>query len=464
MEIQERIEREISLKELFWGFLLGWRQLICCVIIFAVLLCGMRYFLDIRAYRASQNFNIDKAKEELEREELEKVENAVEIKNQISGYENYQKKSALMQMDPYEKPIVKLQYYIKSDYIINYTEDSLRDYTSEVTSMYCAYLTSGEVLQQIIDEAGLSVSREDMGELLTVINQGSTIDISISYLDTEKLEEISSVVKKLLGEKSPEYQQIGSHTLELIDESQNVIVDMELLDKKSSISSTLSTLKTQLNNLKSDMTGAQLKIFYIETELEKEKEAPGFSVRYFVLGGLIGIFLACAWIAYRIIFASKLQSAEEIRSLYGLRLLGEVEEPDGKKKRFLSAFDNLLLRMKDKGKKKIPAKQQIKMISANVILSCEQRGIDCIYITGSSYGNLVTCVLDDLKKELSAHNIKVREGDNIKYDSASLQEGVKTGKLLFVEQIGKSVYDEIYDEIQLARELNADILGVVVLI
>ena len=159
-----------------------------------------------------------------------------------------------------------------------------------------------------------------------------------------------------------------------------------------------------------------------------------------------------------------MQSAEEIRSLYGLRLLGEVEEPDGKKKRFLSAFDNLLLRMKDKGKKKIPAKQQIKMISANVILSCEQRGIDCIYITGSSYGNLVTCVLDDLKKELSAHNIKVREGDNIKYDSASLQEGVKTGKLLFVEQIGKSVYDEIYDEIQLARELNADILGVVVLI
>lgn len=463
MEIQERVEREINLKELFWGLLLGWRQLICYGIIFAVLLCGMRYLLDVRSFRASQSFDIEKAKEDLEREELEKVENAVEIKNQISGYENYQNKSALMQMDPYEKQIIKLEYYVKSDYIINYTEDSLRDYTSEVTSMYCSYLTGGEVLQQIIDEAGLSVSREDLGELLTVINQGSTISISISYVDTEKLDEISGIIKKLLEKKSPEYQQIGSHTLKLIEESQNVIVDSELLDKKSGISSTLSTLKTQLNNLKSDMTPAQLKIFNIETELEEEKEEPGFSVRYFVLGGLIGVFLACAWIAYRIIFASKLQSAEEIRSLYGIRLLGEIEVSDNKKKRFLSAFDNFFLRLKNKGKKKIPAQQQIRIISANVILSCKRQGIDCIYVTGSRYGNLDTCVVDDLKKELSAHNIKVREGDNIKYDAVSLQEGIETGKLLFVEQIGKSIYDEIYDEIQLAGELKADILGVVVL-
>lgn len=463
MEIQERVEREINLKELFWGLLLGWRQLICYGIIFAVLLCGMRYFLDVRSYRAAQNFDIEKAKEELETEDREKVENAVQIKKQISGYENYLEKSALMQLDPYEKPIVKLQYYVKSDYIINYTEDSFRDYTSEVTSMYCSYLTSGEVLQQIIDEAGLTISREDLGELLTVINQGTTFDISISYLDAEKLKEISSVVKKLLEEKSPEYQQIGSHTLKLIEESQNVIVDTELLDKKSNISSTLSSLKTQLNNLKSDMTGDQLKIFDVEAELEEEKEAQGFSVRYFVLGGLIGLFLACAWIAYKIIFASKLQSAEEIRSLYGIRLLGEVEEPDGKKKRFLSVLDNLFLRMKNKGKKKIPAQQQIKVLSASIILSCKQQGIDCIYITGSRYGELDSRVLDDLKKELSAQNIKVREGDNIKHDAVSLQEGIDTGKLLFVEQIGKSVYDEIYDEIQLAGELNADILGVVVL-
>ena len=48
MEVQERVDREINLVELFWQFLLSWRQIICFGIIFAVLLGGLKYVRDVR--------------------------------------------------------------------------------------------------------------------------------------------------------------------------------------------------------------------------------------------------------------------------------------------------------------------------------------------------------------------------------------------------------------------------------
>ena len=52
MQTQERTEREINLLDLFWEVLLGWRRIICFGILLAVLIGGMKYYMDIRAYRA----------------------------------------------------------------------------------------------------------------------------------------------------------------------------------------------------------------------------------------------------------------------------------------------------------------------------------------------------------------------------------------------------------------------------
>ena len=127
MQTQERTEREINLLDLFWEVLLGWRRIICFGILLAVLIGGMKYYMDIRAYRASQNIDLEEAKSELKKEELEKIEDAKLIKSRINEYERYQQKSALMQIDPYEKHMLELQYYVKSDYIINYTKDRERN-------------------------------------------------------------------------------------------------------------------------------------------------------------------------------------------------------------------------------------------------------------------------------------------------------------------------------------------------
>ena len=103
-----------------------------------------------------------------------------------------------------------------------------------------------------------------------------------------------------------------------------------------------------------------------------------------ILGAFVGAFLTCAWIAGSMIFTKKLQSAEEIYSMYKVRLIGEITLSN-QKKRFLSVIDKLILSLKNKGKRKLTADQQIKMIATNTALSCRNQGIDSIYLTGSAY-------------------------------------------------------------------------------
>lgn len=466
MELREKAEREINLMELFWNILLGWRQIICLGILFALLISGMKYFMGIRSYQASQNINIEEIREELEKEELEKLADAVEMQVRIDDYEKYMEKSALMQIDPYEKPVVELQYYVESDYIINYTKDSKRDYTNEVTSLYCNYINSGEMAQKVIDEAGLSVSKEDFRELVDVTQNAGTINISICYLDAGKLMDISNVVKSLLQQKSTELQKIGSHTLEIINESQNVIVDSTLIDRKGTMANSVTSLKSQLQTIKKDMSNEQLTVFEADMEElrgeeKEEEEKPGFSIVFVILGAIVGMFLACAWIVCKVVFAARLQNSEEISSMYRVRLLGEVTIFSGKKP-FLPVIDRWILAVKNRRRKSMEMEKQIEFTSTNIALFCKQQDITCIYMTGSEYENVDAAVLKKIKEKLAKQNIDVKDGENISYNAASLQTCTEVGNVLFVEQVGRSLYNELHNEIDLAKEQKCNILGAVI--
>lgn len=467
MRTQEKLEREINLVDLFCNILLGWRRIICFALLFAVILSGVKYLLDVRSYYASQNVDIGKVEEKLEEDELEQLSDAIDLQKRIDEYENYQKKSAIMQIDPYAKPILELQYRVQSDYIINYTKDSERDYTPELTAMYCNYINSGEMAGKVIEEALLSVSQEDFVELVSVKGDGGSIFFTISYADKESLGKISDVVKSLMEQKSSEFQKVGSHVLQLINESQNVVVDKELAERKDTISNNVISLEGQLNNTKKSMSQNQLLLFDIEiSEIRgedlEEQETPGFSNLYVILGVLMGGFLACAWIACKMIFTSKLQSSSEIGSMYGVHFLGEIEISE-RKKRVLSVIDTLIISFWNRGKKKVTAEQQIKLISTNIMLLCRQNGIDRIYLTGSEYERADKVVLDKLKKELSKQNIIVQDGGNMLYDAASLQSGMESGNLVLVEQKGQSGYEEIYQELNMVKQYQKNVLGVIVL-
>lgn len=467
MEAQEGIDREINLIELFWQILLRWRQMICLGIIFAILFAGMRYIRDVKSYQAAQNTNTGEKVEKLSEDEMQEVTAAKTLITRIEEYESYLETSVLMQINPYKKPVVELQYYVDSDYTFNYTQESQSDYTQDLMSLYYNYIASGKMSHNLIKEANLSVGQADISELLTVSVSGSTIFIKIVCTDVKEMDAVAESIKNQLSEKEIELQKVGIHELKLLGESKNEIVDNNLIDRKGVISNTISTLNTQLNMLKTNMSELQLDLLNSEIEeVEDVKETgvvPGFNYKYVILGIAFGIFLVCAGVACKMVFSARLQNPEEVRNQYGVYLLGEVSV-QSRKKQFLSIIDDGILAIKNRRKKKLPIEQQIKIVSAKIALSCKQHGIDCIYMTGSEYENVDETILDTFKQELAVHEIQVKEGGNIFYNSESLKLGTEIGNIIFIEQVGKSFYDEISNELNLAKEQRNYILGVVVLV
>ena len=62
-------------------------------------------------------------------------------------------------------------------------------------------------------------------------------------------------------------------------------------------------------------------------EEKEEKQAvtavrPSVSVKYMVLGVLAGIFLGVVWVVCKVLFTSRLQFADDLSNLYGLRSFG----------------------------------------------------------------------------------------------------------------------------------------------
>ena len=292
MGTQEKMEREINLQELFWNILLGWRSIICFGLIFALLLGGVKYAKDIRSYRAAQNVKVEQKEQELTEEEKQQIVDAGKLMARINEYEKYMNTSKLMEIDPYEKNIVTLRYRIKSDYTFNYTKDNQKDYTDDVVTAYANYAGGGEMTRKIIEGAELDIDQEDLCELESVWGDDTFINIEFTYPEKEKLEDVSKVIKAQMSQKEEEFQSIGSHTLILQSEYQNVVVDSNLAERRNTIATNIVNIKTQLDNMKTNMSEQQLELLEKEeskdTKKKEEKPAavkPGFSLKYTVLGG-----------------------------------------------------------------------------------------------------------------------------------------------------------------------------------
>ena len=466
MGTQEKMEREINLVELFWNILIGWRQIICFAAIFAVLFGGFKYISDRKSYNTS--LNIDEGEITLTQDEKEKIENAKIMSEQIADYQKYLDESILMQIDPYKKPTIELQYYVESDYTYNYTKDNLNDYTGSLMSLYYNYIRSGEMGDKVIENANLSIKQTDYSELCFVSLNGSTMVITFTWPEQGKLDMISEFIKSELERKEADFQEVGAHKLKLLNESQNVIVDSSLAERKNTLSNNIIYIKSQLDTLKSGMSEQELELLNSTNDLEngiQEKiiPKPALDLKYMILGAIFGVVLICVWIVCKVLFTIRIQNSGEVCSLFNVRLLGEINVKV-KKKRFLSIIDDKLLSIKNRRKKKMSPEEQIKMIVTNIVLSCERRKIDCIYITGSDYEKNDEVVMTQIKDELKSQNIHVKEGGNIFYDAESLKKCTETGNIVFVEHNGKSIYDEISNEINLAREQNNYILGMVIFV
>lgn len=480
--MENRIEREISLSNLFWKLLLGWRRWLAAAIIFAILIATFDYVRDSAAYKnaMSQQEKIQQGQIDetisLTVEEQEEVDTVKELQKTIAKTKEYMDNSIRMNLNPYEEKVLVLQYYVDSEYTFNYTQENENDYTDEVLASYCNYVTSGAMVTEICNQAELEISEAYLQELISSSSNADTFQIIVIFNETEMLEQLSNVIQTVVENQTSDIaKQIGSHSLKLLSINIKTQADTSLATQQKTQSDALSAYRTQLTSLKDALTEAQLTVLNMEIQQEEAEEgaeietdvvvpvSPSFSVKMLILGFIVGVFLACVWIVLEVLFTSKIQEAKELSDLFGVRMIGELHSENPKKK-FLGIIDSVILKMKNRNKKQLTREQQFKIICSNIEIACKKVGVDKVYLTGSEIEKLDSQWISEIKELLAAAGITAANGENISYDAKSLKEMAETGYVVFMEQVGISLYNEVEKEVRTARENSVEIVGSIVIV
>ena len=329
--------REISLRQLFWKVMMGWKLWILCAVLFAILLPGVKYAKDVRAYHAAQQPKDEKQEPTvvLTDDEQQQIDDVKSLNLLIEKNSNYMQNSILMNIDPYQEHRMELQYYIDSDFVMNYTKDSKKDYTSAIANAYVDYANNGVDQKTIWKDVSTKSEDKYLAELVSAYNNSdNTFSVIIKYTDKKGLESVAKQIQNELEKKQPEFsKRIGGHKLVLVSENYQICTDSDLATSQGNVSNLIKSYRDQITTLKSAMSEDQLSELEREENLESDDKeeaaavqvaAPALSKKYVVLGFVMGVFLAALYLVCIAVLSNKLQAAEELVRYYKMRQFGII--------------------------------------------------------------------------------------------------------------------------------------------
>lgn len=470
-------EREISLRELVWNILYGWRMVLISALIFAVLLGGYSYVKSNQNANNARNqkkMSVEELEAGLTLEEREAVEQAEAIQQQINEKEQYQKESILMNLDAYHQDSRTLQYYIDTHYTWSLNGANEEDYAEELIDGYAAYIDTQGILDDIKDEVQWKEEDSYIGELLTAStseeekSQKNTFVIRITGKDEKMIEDFSKAVEKaVLNYQSVLSEKIGTHELVLVDSHESSFTNENLADKQTTLSKSISELKTQYDTLTANFSAVQKQVLNgVEAEDSNQTEETSMkasvSKKYVLLGFVLGAFLSALWMVLSYIFNKNLKNAQEVQDMYGIRILGTVGQEEDKEKRFLSGVDRWL---EKKQRKEIwTLEEERELILTNLSITCKKENLSKVLFTSSLH-------LNERDKEtiyffiekLETLGITAVLEENMMRNVKAFEQMSEIENVILIEKAGVTSYEALEKQLVICSEQGAAILGAMIL-
>lgn len=459
--------REISLRHLFWKVILGWKCLIVCAVLFAILLPGVKYAKDAQAYKAAQQPQNDAQEVTFTKDEQQQIDDVKSLQILLDKNSAYMQDSILMNIDPYQEHVLELQYYIDSDYTYNYSKDNKKDYTSAVTNAYVEYAVNGLNQKEIWDGVNTKAEDKYLTELISASSDSdNTFSVRVKFMDEKGLQSVSGKIQKALNARYEDVaNRIGSHKLVLVSENYQVQTDSDLASSQDNVTGLIKSYREQITTLTSTMTEDQLKVVDDEMEESQDDEsanadvtvsAPVLSKKYIVLGFVMGVFLAALYLVCVAVLSNKLQEAEELVRFYKLRQFGVLTQGKGAK-----GFTGFLLRLKYRNQKILTEEASVQLAVSNIELYCKNENITKLFLTGSEIERVDKRIITGMVDSLNKKDVQVVYGENICYDAAAMREASEAGHVVLVETTNASIYQEIEKELRMLKDWNVDVIGCV---
>lgn len=475
-------ERLIRISDIMWEIIFGWRLLLICAIVLAVTLGGVMYLKDKKeaesaASKDSQQQELISVEEleaeltEVEYEQILVADKLAEHKNQLETYWN---ESIWINLDAYAVDMVVLQYYVDTNYTFDFNMEISPDYAEDVISAYVSYVNNHGACEQLSNAINWGVEARYLGELIggTANESGKMFSVNIMGKDANKTNELARAVNEVLLQ----YQQvisgkIGTHELILIDQYNSTRYDSALADEQEKIEKALALYEEEYDARIANFSKNQLAVWKARQDRNEGVEnkdsetiatpTPTVNIKYILLGGFGGVFLAVLWIAFTFLLNVRLKNADEIQQMHGVRSLGTLWE-NGKKKRIFAVVDKWLYKIKNK--ETLTIEEQRELMLTNISVGCRKEQVTKVYFASSvqiseSDKKQVVWLCEQLREE----GIEAEYGERVMVNAEAIEKMAETGQLILVEKVGLSHYDAIEKVIGVCCDLEINILGAVAL-
>lgn len=469
-----KFDIDIEIKDLLWEFIRKWRLIIVMALVCGIGLAAYQYRLDMNK---TDVVTVKKTQEELEKamgeQDLDEVTAAVALKRQLDEKSAYMETSELMHINPYEENVVYLQYYVRADSEIM---------AADVTDVYASYIQKSHLSELVgvwEEDGNLYLNSEKNTDNTNITITGKDADrsfvVKVAGVTPESASALAEEVKTVLQNYSVTLQtKMGEHQIQLLDETQSVIVDKELAELQNWNATAIKTISNNLDSMKNEMTSDQISLYVYRTTVVVEETAGTnntvantknvtISVKHAVIGVVVGVILACTIIFALYLFAAALRNGNEVKTLYNVKVLGNIDVSEFQKKKLFGFVDGIIVKLQNLRKVKLSYEQEIQMACANIVLDCQKNDRKEIVLTSSIGNKLPEMVVKTIIEKCEEKGVHVVTVGAVNYDANALEVLARIGNVVFVEVERKSLYDELYSEISLCKENDINVLGMVVI-
>ena len=453
-------EQEIDLKDLIFAVLKRWRFIIITAFVLGVLLGGYKCVKEFINHRNAEF--VAEAQEEYEKD-LERYEqskkgyerNIENLTASIKYQEAYKENSVLLKIDPYNKGVASADIFVRmpeepqeSGLIVTTVDPA-----DSLVQAYASAVQQGGFLAERAKKKKIDLVY--LRELIkvTMDYNSNMFHVDVTYTNEQDAERLLNEIIDNVEDMYPDMQgKLGAHSLEVVNQVTSVVTDQDLSDYQDKKVNELTDANKNLTD-----TEAALKALAepeLPTALSKKLILKS-GIKYGVLGGVFGAFLAAfgMWVIY--VMNGKLNSDEDLKQRFGIKLLGSFSEV--RRKRAFSGIDNWLARLE--GKDNLADDAACDMIAAGIeILADKERPI---LFTGTVSEGALKGLTAKLQERLPGWKMELA-GD-INRNPVALRKIPEYSEIILVEARKVSKLGEIEKEIETVFNMKKKFIGYIVL-
>ena len=469
-------EKEVNLRDLVFEILFHWRGILLWILISGILF-GTFNFVHLHLSAAktqtsqSKEISLSELKNKMTQTELSAADQVLLNEYSCQKWQSYMEESVLMNLNPshvYQADLI---------YAVSISENSVNP-----TSVYLDLLATNQMYQFVSNKTnGISIS--DAQELIHVINPGTitqkqeTCSFRITAIaGTKKI--CKTISKTIQAYINRIHKQIvntyGAHKITLLQNNISNTSSTSLLQEQIDMRSKITHLNTETADLMETFSEAQIQYHQLQTPtkeislnaMEERTETAPAAIYASIKASVWGMFFAAMVyifiLFFRYIINNKLQYTDDCTILYQIPALGHIPSARNSKN-FFNRIDHWLYSQRNKGRYSVSAAHAISLAATAIQITAHKKGIHSIY--GISCGPVLdptAKIRNEIQGILKTVDLDFDTADNVLYnaDSMSLLSSIHTAVL--IEKAGSVQYEELHRELEILRQQQINVLGIII--